>query len=46
MPELEIVEKFHGDIVLNQPDYLHIVINGRLVLRYHENDPLEYQNIG
>ena len=30
-------------IVFCQPQFVHIVINGRVVLRYHEEDPLDFQ---
>ena len=45
LPNLTVVEKVAGDIVFNEPSYVYIVLNGRVVLRFHEEDPLEYQNI-
>ena len=45
LPKLEVVEKSLGDIVFNDYVHVHIVINGRVLLRYHEEDPLEYQYI-
>ena len=32
-------------IVFGNPQFVHIVINGRIVLRYHEEDPLDFQYI-
>ena len=43
LPHLKVVEKKQGDLVFCDLDHVHIVINGRVVLRYHEEDPLEYQ---
>jgi hypothetical protein len=45
LPELTVVLKVADDIVFDEPDYVFIVLNGRVVLRFHEEDPLEYQNI-
>lgn len=45
LPLLEVVEKSHGDIIFNDYEHVHIVINGRVLLRYHEEDPLEFQYI-
>jgi hypothetical protein len=43
LPHLKVVEKKLGDLVFCDSDHIHIVVNGRVVLRYHEEDPLEYQ---
>ena len=43
--KMEIIEKKQGHIIFNEPKYVYIVLNGRVVLRYHEEDPLEYQYI-
>ena len=44
LPHLEVVEKQKGDLIFNDDgEHVHVVINGRVVLRYHEEDPLEYQ---
>ena len=45
LEHLTVVEKVADDIVFDEPDYIYIVLNGRVVLRFHEEDPLEYQNI-
>ena len=45
IPKLTVVEKKHGDIIFDDNSDLYIVLNGRVVLRYHEKDPLEYQYI-
>lgn len=45
IPELTVVLKEAGDIVHCEPGYLFIVLNGRVVLRYHAQDPLEFQYI-
>ena len=45
LPHLHLVEKTAGDIVFNDDRNVHIVLNGRVLLRYHEEDPLEYQYI-
>lgn len=45
LPQLTVVLKVADDIVFDEPDYVFIVLNGRVVLRFHEEDPLEYQNI-
>jgi len=45
LPHLHLVEKRAGDIVFNDDQNVHIVLNGRVLLRYHEEDPLEYQYI-
>ena len=45
LPKLIVVEKVAGDIIFNEPGHIYIVLNGRVVLRFHEEDPLEYQNI-
>lgn len=37
--------KKKGQIIFIEPKYIHIVLNGRVVLRYHEEDPLQYQHI-
>ena len=42
---LKYVEKKAGDIIFKEKDCVYIVLNGRVVLRYHEEDPLEYQYI-
>ena len=42
LPHLKVIEKNCGDIVFNDYEHLHIVINGRVLLRYHEEDPLEF----
>ena len=42
LPHLKVVEKKQGDLVFCDLEHVHIVINGRVVLRYHEEDPLEY----
>jgi hypothetical protein len=42
IPDLTVVEKKAGDIIFDNNKDLHIVLNGRVVLRYHEEDPLEY----
>ena len=34
-----------GDIIFDDEEHLYIVMNGRVILRFHEQDPLEYQNI-
>ena len=34
-----------GDIIFNQDEHLYIVLNGRVILRFHDQDPLEYQSI-
>ena len=31
--------------MFNDYEHVHIVINGRVLLRYHEEDPLEFQYI-
>jgi len=36
---------FAGDVIFKEKDNVYIVLNGRVVLRYHEEDPLEYQYI-
>jgi hypothetical protein len=44
LPHLIVVEKKKGDLIFNDSgEHVHIIINGRVVLRYHEEDPLEYQ---
>jgi len=45
IPFLTVVEKKSGDIIFDNNKDVHIVLNGRVVLRYHEEDPLEYQYI-
>mgnify|MGYP001330764460 CR=1 FL=1 len=43
--KFQVIEKKAGDIIFDNNKDLHIVLNGRVVLRYHEEDPLEYQYI-
>ena len=45
IPEFKVVEKKQGEIIFDDMKDLYIVLNGRVVLRYHEEDPLEYQYI-
>lgn len=45
LPDLVVIEKVLGDIIFTEPGFVYIVMNGRVALRYHEEDPLEYQNI-
>ena len=45
LPHLTVVEKKVGDLVFDEPGQIYIVLNGRVLLRYHEDDPLDYQNI-
>ena len=45
LPELRVIEKRHGDIVFVDNQHVQIVITGRVLLRYHEEDPLDYQYI-
>jgi len=33
------------EIVFGKPGFVNIVMNGRVVLRYHQEDPLDYQYI-
>jgi hypothetical protein len=42
IPEFIVVEKKKGDIIFDDENDLYIVLNGRVILRYHEEDPLEY----
>lgn len=42
LPHLQVVEKKAGDVIFNDFHNVNIVINGRVLLRYHEEDPLEY----
>ena len=39
---LKYVSRNAGDIIFSEDDYMYIVLNGRVVLRYHQEDPLEY----
>lgn len=43
LPELSVVIKETGDIVQCEEGSVFIVLNGRVVLRYHDKDPLEFQ---
>ena len=43
IPYLKVVEKNINDIVFSDEEFVHIVLNGRVALRYHEEDPLEIQ---
>lgn len=43
LPHLRVVEKKLGELNFGDKDHVQIVVNGRVVLRYHEEDPLEYQ---
>lgn len=45
LPHLQVVEKAPGEIVFNDYEHVHIVLNGRILLRFHEEDPLEFQYI-
>ena len=45
IPHLQIVEKNMNEIIFHDFKHVHIVLNGRVVLRYHAEDPLEYQYI-
>ena len=45
IPKLAIVEKKVGNVIFNEKGFVYIVINGRVALRYHMEDPLEYQMI-
>ena len=45
LPHLQLIEKKRGQIVFLDFQHVFIVLNGRIVLRYHEEDPLEYQFI-
>ena len=42
VPNLKLVEKKLGDIVFLDDTNVYMVINGRILLRYHEEDPLEF----
>lgn len=42
LPHLNVVIKDVGDIVQCEEDHVFIVLNGRVVLRYHDKDPLEF----
>ena len=42
IPNLKLVEKKLGDIVFLDDSNVYMVINGRILLRYHEEDPLEF----
>lgn len=42
---MSIVERTQGSIIFNEEGYVHIVLNGRVALRYHQEDPLDYQMI-
>ena len=42
---LTIIEKQKTDIVFDDDQDLHIVLLGRVVLRFHEQDPLNYETI-
>ena len=42
VPNLTLVEKKLGDIVFLDESNVYMVINGRILLRYHEEDPLEF----
>lgn len=45
IPNLKLIEKKLGDIVFLDDSNVYMVINGRILLRYHEEDPLEFQYI-
>ena len=45
IPELKVVEKKKGENIFDDEKNLYKVLNGRVNLRYHEEDPLEYQYI-
>jgi len=36
IPNLKVQEMREDQIVFCQPQFVHIIINGRVVLRYHE----------
>ena len=42
LDHLKVVDKKSGDIIFNDEENIHIVLNGRVLIRYHEEDPLEY----
>ena len=42
IPNLKLVEKKLGDIVFLDDSNVYMIINGRILLRYHEEDPLEF----
>jgi hypothetical protein len=42
IPNLKLIEKNLGDIVFLDDSNVYMVINGRILLRYHEEDPLEF----
>ena len=46
VPSMKIIEKKCGEIIYNDYENVHIVINGRVALRYHEEDPLNFQYLG
>ena len=39
---MKVIECQQYDIVFDLEEDLHIVINGRVVLRFHDHDPLNY----
>jgi len=41
---LHVVEKKYSDIIFDSEEDLYIVINGRVLLRLHDQDPLNYTN--
>jgi hypothetical protein len=43
IPHLKVIEKNVNEIVFCEEEFVHIVLNGRVALRYHEEDPLEIQ---
>lgn len=43
--QLSVVEKERTQVIFSDDEDLHIVLNGRVVLRFHERDPLNYQEI-
>jgi hypothetical protein len=45
IPNLKLIEKKLGDIVFLDDSNVYMVVNGRILLRYHEEDPLEFQYI-
>lgn len=42
VPKMKVIEKNCGEIIYNDYANVHIVINGRVALRIHEEDPLNF----
>lgn len=45
LPQMRLAEKKHGDLVFTEKGKVLVILNGRIVLRQHDRNPLDHKTL-